>query len=55
MFILFLYSFSDENEIKAGKLNVMQALVEVMLVHKADAGVAANAAGALGNICVNGV
>ena len=27
----FLFYFSDENKIKAGQLNVIQALVEVML------------------------
>ena len=32
----------------------MQALVDVMLQHKADPGVAEEAAGALMNICVNG-
>ena len=46
---------SAENQIKAGQLNVMQALVEVMLVHKADAAVAQYCAGALLKICLNGV
>ena len=52
----FFFSFlSAENQLKAGQLNVMQALVEVMLVHKADAKVAETAAAALHNICYNGV
>ena len=62
MFIDLYYShhfsvifLSDENQIKAGQLNVMQALVEMMTVHKANAAVAQQAAGALRNICVNGV
>ena len=50
-----VFFVSAENQIKAGQLNVMQALVEVMLVHKADANVAENAAAALYNICLNGV
>ena len=50
----FLFIFSAVNKIKAGKLNVMQALVEVMLLHKADPKVAANASGALWNITING-
>jgi len=53
-FTYFSYYISAENKIKAGQLNVIQVLVEVMLVHKADAVVAQNAAGALRNICVNG-
>ena len=40
---------------KAGQLNVMQALVEVMLVHKADPAIAHQAAWALGLLCLNGV
>jgi hypothetical protein len=54
-FTYFSYYISAENQIKAGQLNVIQALVEVMLVHKADAVVAQEAAGALFNICVNGL
>jgi hypothetical protein len=50
-----LLYFTAENQIKAGQLNVMQALLEVMLVHKADANVAQYAAGALRSICANGV
>ena len=52
--IAFLLYFSAENKIKAGQLNVMQALVDVMLQHKADPRVTENVAGALGNICENG-
>ena len=52
--IAFLLYFSAENQIKAGQLNVMQALVDVMLQHKADPRVAENVADALGNICDNG-
>ena len=47
--------FTAENKRKAGQLNVMQALLDVMLVHKADANVAQQAAGAMLNICANGV
>ena len=52
--VAFLFCFSAENQIKAGQLNVMQELVEVMLVHKADPRFAEKAAGALWNICMNG-
>ena len=52
---LSLMFLSAENKIKAGQLKVMKALVDVMLVHKTDAAVAQQAAGALLNICVNGV
>ena len=44
---------SAENTIQAGQLNVIQALVDVMLVHQADAAVAQSAAGGLANICYN--
>ena len=47
-------NFSAENTKKAGQVNVMQALVEVMLVHKFDAKVAEKSAGALGAICNDG-
>ena len=50
----FLLCFSGENKIKAGKLNVMQALLDVMHQHKSDPRVAEDVAGALRNICVNG-
>ena len=46
---------SAENQIKAGQLNVIQALVEVMLVHKAYAKVAKSAVDALNIICFDGV
>ena len=45
-----------ENQIKAGQLNVIQALMEVMTVHKANANISEKAAFALGSICCkNGV
>ena len=50
----FLFYFSDENQIKAGQLNVMQALVDILLQHKVDSRVAKTAAGALQNICMKG-
>ena len=49
------HKFSAENKIKAGQLNAMDSLLEMMRLHKADPRVAANAAGALQAICVNGV
>ena len=50
----FLLYFSDDNQIEAGQQNVMEALVDVMLHHKANPRVTENAAGALLNICVYG-
>ena len=51
----FIYIYvSDENQIKAGQLNVMQAFLEVMIVHKADSRVVQTAADALHRICKNG-
>ena len=48
----FFYIYvSGENQIKAGQLNVIQALLEMMLVHKAHAGVLENVAEALHLIC----
>ena len=53
--IILSFIFSAENKIKAGQLNVIQVLIEVMTVHKANAAVVQNCAAALWNICVNGV
>ena len=54
--IQFVYIYvSGGNQIQAGQLNVIQALLEVMLVHKADAKVVEKAAYALHQICKNGL
>ena len=51
----FFYIYvSGENQIKAGQLNVIQALLEMIIVHKAHAGVVDKAADALHYICKNG-
>ena len=46
---------SVENKIKAGQLELIQALMEVMLVNRADANVSEWCAGTLWNVCENGV
>ena len=43
------------NKVKAGKLQVMEALLETLSLHKANAEVARQVAGAMQNICVNGI
>ena len=44
-------NFADENHAKAGQLRVMQALLEALSVHKANAEVARLVAFAIVNIC----
>ena len=44
-----------DNKVKAGQLQVMEALLETLSLHKANAEVARQVAGAMQNICVNGI
>ena len=44
-------NFADENKSKAGQLGVMEALLEALSLHKANAEVAASVAAAIRNIC----
>ena len=43
--------FTVDNRVKAGQLGVMEALLEALSLHKANAEVANIVAGAIGNIC----
>ena len=42
-----------ENQVKAGQLGAMEALLEALRLHKANAEVAREVAGAIWTICVN--
>ena len=46
-------NFAAENQVKAGQLRVMEALLESLSLHKANAQVAEYVACAMGNICGN--
>ena len=48
-------NFADENRIKAGQLGAMEALLEALSLHKANAEVAREVAYALTYICANGI
>ena len=48
-------NFADENQVKAGQLGVMEALLEALSVHTRTSEVSHWIAGALGNICENGI
>ena len=48
-------NFAGENRVKAGQLPVMEALVEALSLHKANAEVASWVACAIRNICLNGI
>ena len=45
--------FLGENQVKAVQLGVMEELLEALILHKANAGVARSVAGAIWTICVN--
>ena len=51
----FRSNFADENQVKAGQLGVLEALVEALSLHKANAEVASWVACAIRNICLNGI
>ena len=44
-------NFAAENRVKAGQLHVMEALLEVLSLHKANADISRPVAGAIRNIC----
>ena len=46
-------NFAAENQVKAGQLRVMEALLEALSLHKANAQVADRVAFAMGNVCAN--
>ena len=48
---VFKLQFADENKVKAGQLGVMEAVLEALSLHKANAEVAAPVAKAIGVIC----
>ena len=47
--------FVVNNQVKAGKLGVVQALLQALDLHKANAEVARPVVGALSHICGNGI
>ena len=51
--VLPFVAIADENQVKAGQLGVMEALLEALSLHKANAEFAASVAGAIANICGN--
>ena len=64
VFSIFVYSFhgshvccyvAADNQVKAGQLKVMEALLEALSLHKANAEVARVVAAAMRYICVNGI
>ena len=44
-------NFADENQVKAGQLGVMEALLEALSLHKANAEVAREVATAISKMC----
>ena len=44
-------NFADENQVKAGQLGAMEALLDALSLHKANAEVAREVATAFANIC----
>ena len=51
----FRYNFAGKNQVKAGQLGAMEALLESLSLHKANAEVALEVAGAIRNICEIGI
>ena len=49
-----IYLVAD-NKVKAGQLPIMEALLESLTLHKANEKVVEAVAGAVSNICVNGI
>ena len=49
------YNFAGENQVKAGQLGVLEALLEALSLHKANAEVALEVAGAIRNMCLKGI
>ena len=49
--VLTCCNFSEENQKKAGQLGAMEALLEALILHRMNAEVAREVAGAIRNVC----